>query len=180
MTPIERNLCRRLSHGINHLAGGISKEVFLKSFPTAVVNGKVSTALLLEAARERSDEELACVLVIGFVFGFAPEQSEIFAPLIGADWHKSHEDIVETLKEIGRHDPNTLDALFEATQWVPKYLDYDDTRAFASKAIWAIGEFDGPEAESRLRELAQSDDPVLRSDAQQQLERQAERKSRQD
>jgi hypothetical protein len=179
MTPAEQSLCSALGRTPQHPSGRISKEEFVQRFPAAVINGALSTELLREAVRERSSTDLGCALTIGFMFGFAPEQSEILAPLIEADWHKSHENIVHALDDIGRHDRNVLDALYKATQWVPKYLGYDDTRALASKAIWAIGKFSSPESDRYLRELASSDDPILREDAQEQVERRGIKQSRQ-
>ncbi|MFD5103330.1 hypothetical protein [Streptomyces albidochromogenes] len=33
-----------------------------------------------------------------------------------------------------------------ATRWIPEYLDFDEFRALAVKAIWALGAIPGPEA----------------------------------
>jgi hypothetical protein len=66
---------------------------------------------------------------------------------------------------------DTVGALFRATQWIPKSLEYDDARALAVKAIWALGKIPGPEAEAKLETLARSENTILRQNAVEQLER---------
>ena len=67
--------------------------------------------------------------------------------------------------------PDTVDALFRVTQWIPKSLEYDDARALAVKAIWALGKIPGSEAEAKLETLARSENTILRQNAVEQLER---------
>jgi hypothetical protein len=50
-------------------------------------------------------------------------------------------------------------------------LEYDDNRALAVKAIWALGKIPGSEAEIKLQILARSDNEILRKAASGQLER---------
>ena len=64
-------------------------------------------------------------------------------------------------KRLAPKDADTLESLYKATQWVPKYLDYDDSRALAVKAIWAIGNIPGPEADNYLQQLTGSDNPFF-------------------
>jgi hypothetical protein len=89
--------------------------------------------------------------------------------LLDADWHHSHEDIVSIPDEL--RSPELVETLYPATQWAPKYLDYDDSRAFAVKAIWALGNIGNAEAKQKLKALAHSSHPVLRRNAEHQLER---------
>jgi hypothetical protein len=59
-----------------------------------------------------------------------------------ADWHHSHEDVVWHLGEYQGAD--VISALDHATRWVPDYLDFDENRALARKAIWELGKQPGP------------------------------------
>src|SRR5262249_29584734 len=160
MTPEQRKLCRDLL--ITPFTGGrqISEQEFLRQFPSALENGKLAPRWLDEAYRARDADDLSCALIVGFTFGFAPETEDILRRLIDADWHYSHEDVVSALETWPTTD--NVEALFRATQWIPKSLDYDDSRALAVKAIWALGKTPGIEAETKLEALARSDDPILR------------------
>ncbi|MBR0828142.1 hypothetical protein JQ596_21635 [Bradyrhizobium manausense] len=168
MNEEQRKLCRGL---IMSPRGSreISKETFLQRFPSAVDDGGLALKWLDEAYRARHAKDLDCSLIVGFVFGFTPEHVVILCRLVDADWHHSHEDVVSALDEL--RTPAAAEALFRATRWVPKYLEFDDSRALASKAIWALGKLAGGEAESKLAILAASDDEFLRNAALKQIER---------
>ena len=116
-------------------------------------------------------DDLQCALIVGHTFGFAAEQATILGHLIevGTDWHFSHEDVVDALDELKTTD--AVESLFRATQWIPKSLEYDDGRALAVKAIWALGNLPGKEAEAKLKALALSNDAILQKTAEEQLER---------
>ena len=88
---------------------------------------------------------------------------------IEADWHVRHEDVVSALDKL--RSPETVEVLFRATQWIPKSLEYDDSRALAVKAIWALGKIPGTEAETKLETLARFENTILRQNAVEQLER---------
>jgi hypothetical protein len=168
MTEEQRKLCRDLVIQ----PGGrsrITKEDFLRRFPSSVEGGKVASRVLEDAYTVQNAEDLHCALIIGFTFGFAHGHKDILRRLVDVDWHNSHEDVVEALD--GLQAPDTVDALFRATQWIPKSLEYDDSRALAVKAIWALGKISGTEAETKLESLARSDNAILRKAASEQLER---------
>ncbi len=167
MTPEQRKLCGALTIFPNG-SRRVSKEDFVRQFPSALENGKLALGWLDEAYRARSADDLNCALTIGFTFGFAPADKDILCRLIDVDWHYSHEDVVSALKTWPT--PDTVEALFRATQWIPKSLNYDDNRALAVKAIWALGKIPGPEAETKLEALTRSDDAILRKTAAEQLE----------
>jgi hypothetical protein len=168
MTEEQRKLCRDL---IIYPDGRIpiTKEDFLRRFPSALEHGKLASRLLEDAYRTHNGEDLGCALIIGFTFGFEREYTKILSDLVEADWHVSHEDVVSALDEL--HSRDTVEALFRATQWIPKSLEYDDSRALAIKAIWALGKIPGTEAEAKLEALARSDNAILRRTAEEQLER---------
>jgi hypothetical protein len=151
----------------------LSKEEFVRLFPAAVEHGRLALGLLDGAYRLQDAEDLECALTVGFTFGFSPEHSEILCHLLEADWHARHEDVVSALDEL--RCPSAIGALFRATQWIPKSLEYDDSRALAVKAIWALGKTAATEAEKKLRILACSDNAILRNAALEQLERRHKR-----
>jgi hypothetical protein len=167
MTEEERRVCEELIRFPGRKS--LSKEGFLLQFPSAVENGKLSLKLLEEAYSARNPDDMDCALVVGFSFGFGPEHTTILCQLVDEDWHRSHEDAVSALD--GLRTPVAIEFLFRATQWVPDYLDFDDARALAVKAIWALGNLPGPEAETKLKAIARSDHPILRMNAGEQLER---------
>ena len=167
MTEEQRKLCRDLivnPDGQN----GITKEDFLHRFPPAIEHGRLALKWLEESYQTRNAEDLLCALIVGFNFGFGSEHLNVLSKLVAVDWHYSHEDVVDALDEL--RSPDTVEALFRATQWIPKSLGYDDSRALAVKAIWALGKISGSEAETRLEALARSEDPILRKTANEQLE----------
>src|ERR1043166_363356 len=164
MTREERRLCQSLI--ITPLRGerAISKEEFLHQFPSSIEQGQLALRLLEDVYKGRNAEDLKCALVIGNAFGFGPQHTDILARLIDAEWHVSHEDVVSALD--GLRTPSAVKPLFRATQWIPGYLDFDESRALAVKAIWALGNIPGAESEKKLDLLARSDDPIVRENAQ--------------
>lgn len=168
MTSEQRNLCQSLVITPPRGVSQISKEDFLRQFPSSVEGGKLAPRVLEEACRTQNAEDLQCALIIGFTFGFMPEQKNVLCRLVDVDWHYSHEDVVEALG--GLREPDVVDALFRATQWIPRSLKHDNSRALAIKAIWAIGRIPGTEAEAKLEMLAHSDNAILQKTAVEQLE----------
>jgi hypothetical protein len=83
-----------------------------------VQDGKLALALLEAANKARNAEDLQCALIVGFTFGFSDQHRNILVHLANVDWHQSHEDAVSSLQDWPI--PETLEALFQATQWVPK------------------------------------------------------------
>lgn len=67
--------------------------------------------------------------------------------------------------------PAAVDALYRLAWWVPDYLDWDDTRGLARKAIWGLGQTPGPEAQEALRLLLDEPDEIVRENAAKQLTR---------
>jgi hypothetical protein len=168
MTEEQRQVCRDLIIFPNR-RNTITKEEFLRRFPSAVEGGKSALKWLREAYEARNADDLSYALIIGGAFGYGPEHKDILSKLIDEDWHYSHEEVVTALKRWPT--PDTVDALFRATQWVPKSLEYDDARALAVKAIWALGAIPGPEAEAKLEILKHSENPILKKNAEEQLKR---------
>lgn len=168
MTEEQRRLCGELLIHPNGLRL-TSKDDFLQQFPSAVAHGRLALRWLDEAFRAQDAKDLQSALMVGFNFGFSPEHADVLCRLIDSNWHHSHEDVVSALEEL--RIPQTAQALFRATQWIPKYLEFDESRALASKAIWALGKLPGEEAETKLTILASSENAFLRNAAVQQIER---------
>jgi hypothetical protein len=169
MTAEERKLCRGLIVTPPRGARSISKAEFLRQFPSSVDRGKLALRFLEEACNTHDAEDLNCALIVGHTFGFGPEHTKILCRLVEVDWHYCHEDIVTALDQLRTTD--AVEALFRATQWIPESLEYDDSRALAVKAIWALGNIPGNEAEAKLEAIVYSNDAILQKTAEEQLER---------
>ena len=96
MTEAELKACRDLI-ATPRFWKPISREEFLRRYPAAVENGKVAARLIEQAYKARNAGELQCALVVGFAFGFAPEQRAILRLLLFANWHHCHDDIAFAL-----------------------------------------------------------------------------------
>lgn len=97
MMPEQRKLCRELVITPSG-EGRISKEEFLRQFPSALEDGRLALRWLDDANTARNADDLGCALIIGFTFGFGPAHKDILRRLVDADWHYSHEDIVSALQ----------------------------------------------------------------------------------
>lgn len=86
-----------------------------------------------------------------------------------ADWHQRHEDVASALGEL--RSPASVDALVHLAEWVPGYLEFDDARALAVKAIWALGGIGGGAARRALASLAGSPSSIVADSAVAQLEK---------
>jgi HEAT repeat protein len=145
-----------------------SPEEVLRHFGTADGH-QLGLDLLRDAVDRQDGLDVELALIVCATFGFTPDHLDLLLGLASADWHCKHEDVVSALGEL--RTQAAVDALFQATQWVPEYLDYDDSRALATKAIWALGGTPGPEAQRALERLLGSDSEIVRETAAQQLQR---------
>jgi hypothetical protein len=168
----ECKLCWDLLITSENPTGRVSKDEFSRRFPSALEQGKLALRLLDETFDARNAEDLECALIVGHVFGFGPEHVDVLCHLIDADWHYSHEDVVDALDDL--RSPKAIDALFRATQCVPKSLEYDVNRNLAVKAIWALGNLQDSEADAKLEVLSRSNDAIGQEAAAKQLERRRE------
>jgi hypothetical protein len=124
---------------------------------------------LENAYSQQNEDDVECGLLMGFHFGFTPEFQDVLIRLSDSEWHHSHEDVVMALDGLG--DTLAIEALYRAALKIHPYLEYDDSRALAGKAIWALGRLGDGTADQKLRLLAESGDPVIRAYAQKQLYR---------
>ena len=148
----------------------ISEQEFLRECGISRADGsKLSLHILEEGYRKQEVLDIEPGLRLGFYFGFLPEHFDILCWLSDADWHKQHEDVVTALDKL--RDERAVGVLYRAALKLHPYLAYDDSRALAVKAIWALGRLGSAAADEKLRLLAQSNDPILSNTAQDQLKR---------
>jgi hypothetical protein len=150
----------------------ISNEEFAARFPHLLRNGCISSALLQEAAKSKNADDLTCAMIIGASFQFCSDQIEILCLLLFEDWHFSHEDIVSALDDF--RSPLAVDALTHAMRHVPAYLDFDQARALAVKAIWALAKIPGESAQAALESQLHSEHRVIRENVEQRLRQRRE------
>ncbi|TLF92252.1 HEAT repeat domain-containing protein [Nocardia cyriacigeorgica] len=168
MTPEDKDAIMSLVNYPGRVAGPEDRQAVLAHFGTA--DGvSLGLDLLERAASKRDIDDLELALIVCFAFGVTNAHLSVLLELSQEDWHRSHEDIVSKLGELT--SPDSVTALRELAEWVPAYLEYDESRALARKAIWAIGGIPGPEAEGALIQLAGSDDEIVRKEAKRQLDR---------
>jgi len=149
--------------------GKITRSKFLQEFRPHIPEALLADVLLNEALASRMPDDVECALIIGFMFGFSSSSVDVLIDLACEDWHNGHEDIVSALDKL--RDPRAIDTLRLLTQTIPEYLEFDESRALATKAIWAIGKIGGSEAISALESIAKCDVELLRDAANFQLQR---------
>lgn len=162
MTEAERKLAFEL------ISPGLPRGLFLERFRNSSDGRKLALTLLEEAVESRVPDDVECALLVGFTFGFTTDHLNVLVRLMDEDWHVRHEDVVTALGTL--RDERALPALSRAARYLPAYLEYDESRALAVKAIWAIGQVPGREALATLRELAGSNEEIVRSEVAKQLE----------
>jgi hypothetical protein len=148
---------------------GMSREEFLNKFRNSTDGQSLARQLLEEAIADQNAVDLEMALMVAVAFNLRQELLPILLYLEPATWHQRHEDVVSLLD--GFESVLTVHALYHATQWIPEYLNFDEARALAVKAIWGLGAIEGREADEALQKIAASDVPVLATNAVQQIER---------
>jgi HEAT repeat protein len=144
----------------------MSNEQFLKKF--GAVDGRdLGLDLLRDAVNRRDPVDVELALVVCFRFGFTNDHLQPLLTLAFADWHQRHEDVASALGEL--RSPASIDALAHLARWVPAYLEYDDARALAVKAIWALGGIGVATARGALTSLADSPSSIVAENAAAQL-----------
>lgn len=170
MTPDERDLVFSLviSPGQGRL---LEPAEFLERFGSTDGQG-LGLELLRDAVERHDRVDVELALIVCGVFGITSDHLGLLLQLASADWHRRHEDVATYLGELRR--PNTVGALYSLTQWVPEYLDFDESRALARKAVHALGAIPGEEAEQALKRLAGDDSEIIRERAVRQLQKRAD------
>jgi len=168
MTPEDEKVILGLVYSPANPARVGSPEEVLRHFG-ASDGRQLGLKLLKEAIESRDADGVELALIVGNEFGITMDYLGMLLQLSSADWHCMHEDVVSLLGQL--RTPTAVDALYQAAVWIPDYLDYDDNRALARKAIWALGDTPGPEAGAALVRLRDSDSEIVRKGAEAQLER---------
>lgn len=166
MTPEERSRVMALMVVPGRVA--MSTDEFLAGFGAA--DGEaLGLDLLCDAVDRRDPVDVELALVVCFRFEFSNDHVPRLLELAFADWHECHEDVASALGKI--RSPMSVGALVHLAQWVPGYLEFDDARALATKAVWALGSISGGAAREALEVLARSDDSIVAENARAQLEK---------
>lgn len=167
MTPKQRSLVMALVVRPGG-APALTPDAFLREFGAS--DGVAISRDLLRDAVDRCDPtDVELALVVSFKFGFSDEHLDLLHRLAFADWHHSHEDVASALGTI--RSPVSIGALMRLATWIPSYLEFDQARALATKAIWALGSINTREARDALTRLASSDSAVVAGGARAQLQK---------
>lgn len=155
---------------IDFLLHRISEEELLQRLGIRRDDGqRFALKALEEAYRLRDSASVEWALGLGFHFGMSAQYFDILVKLSDAEWHERHEDVVTALGEL--HDKRSVEPLYRAALKLHPYLAYDEARALAVKAIWALGNLGDASANEKLRALAKSEHSILREEAEKQLRR---------
>lgn len=146
----------------------IARDDILRHFDTDDGRG-LGLHLLREAINDKAPVDLEAAIIVCNLFGFGVEHLALLVGLVYEDWHKQHENVVSMLGKL--KDPDATAAMHHAATWVPDYLDWDENRALAVKAIWGLGGTPGTEAEQALLGLREDGDEIVREEAEAQLRR---------
>ena len=148
---------------------GLSEEEFRRHFrPSSKDSRKLTLDLLEESYEGKKPDDVEYALMFGISFGgFSPEHLDLLCRLSEADWHYKHEDVVTALDKL--RDKRAIETLCHSALKRHEYLNYDDARALAVKAIWALGNLNDPSADEKLKLLATNDDKIVRDEAAKQL-----------
>ncbi|MFJ6405937.1 HEAT repeat domain-containing protein [Streptomyces hydrogenans] len=135
--------------------------------------GALALRLLRDAMERRDADDVGMALILHASAGASVEEfMEPLTELFPAEWHRGHEEIVSMLGRL--RSPRTVPTLALATHWVPECLDWDENRALAVKAVWALGAVPGPEARKVLEGLRDDENEIIRENALRQLARRGE------
>ena len=139
----------------------------LENFPLEGEQARQAILAMLSEARDADTVELAMGLGsdVGFTEGFV----DVLCRLAFADWHKCHEDVIWALDQL--RTVKAIEAFVFSTRVRWPYLDFDDARALAVKAIWGLGNLGDTSADANLRLIADQADGVVRDNALKQLAR---------
>ncbi|MGH3160000.1 MAG: hypothetical protein ACRDNF_25960 [Streptosporangiaceae bacterium] len=167
MSPEERALIRTL-YVVPGGRQASPADEFLRRFG-ATDGISLGLGLLREAVERTDAVDVELALVVCFRFGFSDGHLQLLTTLAFADWHQSHEDVAMALGDL--RSPGAVDALLHLAQWIPAYLEFDDARALAVKAIWTLGAINDETAHRALESLASSECGIVAENAVGQLQK---------
>jgi hypothetical protein len=126
---------RQVIYGLAFIPGRgrqSSRADVLRHFGTADGHA-LGLRLLRDAVDRRDGMDVDAALAVCGTFGITADHLELLVQLASADWHRDHEDVATGLDHL--RTPAAVDALYHLAWWIPDYLDWDDTRGLARKAI---------------------------------------------
>ena len=152
---------------IELLRNEITQQDFEKLYPVPITKTYI-LACLHAAIELKDDDKLWPAMVL------AHDQADSdFLPLLEGllvqKWHTSHEDIAFILQRL--KSPTSVQALFRTATMHLAYLEQDEFLALARKCLWALGSINNNEAQEVIKNLATSDNEVIREHAQEQIKR---------
>ena len=125
---------------------------------------------LIEAMNHQLPIRVDNLLFLIFHFNLLDEKmDDILNQLLMCDWHMQHENIAMLLQRL--KSPSSIEALYETAIKEYEYLEYDEAHALALKCIWALGDIGTELAKQKLQLLLNSNIPVIKENAQKQLNR---------
>ncbi|NUO00424.1 MAG: hypothetical protein HUU01_07375 [Saprospiraceae bacterium] len=148
----------------------ITKEDFLASISPVPVFAYMRDGLQESLQREDA-ESVYYLLMLGSKFDFSEDTVGILCDLINEKWHTSQEEIARIL---GMQFAGTLSVERVATAMQNQYphMGSEDFRfPFVIKCAYALADSGKAEGIEKLKELACSEDTVVRVSAQWQLDR---------
>jgi len=147
----------------------ISEKYFLKNYSGDLYDmNKHVKDLLNNALATQDPDDVEYPMLFASIFDlYNQDLSDILCKLLLQDWHYKHEDIVSIMQ--GLKNPSTVDALYLTAFKTYKYLDYDEFFGLARKCTWALSDINTKEAIEKLKLLAQSDNPLIKSYAEKRL-----------
>ena len=99
----------------------------------------------------------------------SPNRTTLFETLLDETWHYFHEHMIRYLQD--QRSPTSVESLRRAVELKPQleYLEYDDYGTYYKKCFWALAVIPDPRAVDVIREFANSDNEILREQAQYRL-----------
>ena len=151
---------------LNLLAGRIGESEFCELYGVNAEHVADEVAQLLELGRSTGFAEyVELAFVVASRFSVPESSLECVQSLVGATWHRSHEELIRLLQDW--RNPGSVDALCIAIKLKPlfHYLEYDDYGAFYKKCLWALASIGTEDAFAAIKMHANSDIPALREQA---------------
>jgi len=126
---------------------------------------------LTGVATSKDGEALECLIALAYRIGFTDSIGRLLSKLLIENWHEEHEEIARILQ----FKVKILESLDDLTKAIALKFDYMIERGnyepFVIKCMHAIADLHTEASTSKLKELANSKDPIIKKAAQYQLER---------
>lgn len=143
--------------------GALSPAEFERLVGGGELTGSQLTKIAFRRAWEEQDPWLASVAVsFGHLWGVSGMDESVFADLMLADWHRSHEDLLQLVSKVITPEVVLRCAVTAATS-PPTYLDaVDQGRALKRWSAFVLSQLETPASKAELDRFAVALDPALR------------------